>query len=167
MHPARLDDDHLLRECDLERLRRSGPGGQRRNKVETGVRLRHRPTGLVGEATESRSAEVNRHAALRRLRIDLAIAVRRPAAAQPSELWRQRIRGRLLSVNPDHADVPALIAEALDWLAARDWQAALAAEELGVSTSQLVRFLSAVPAALAQLNAARADRGLRPLRPTA
>ena len=48
-HPASLDDDRLLAECDQSFLRRSGPGGQNRNKVETAVVLRHRPTGLIAE----------------------------------------------------------------------------------------------------------------------
>ena len=77
-HPASLADEILLRDCGVERLRRSGPGGQRRNKVETGVRVRHLRTGLVGEASESRSAETNRTAAVWRLRMQLALHERRP-----------------------------------------------------------------------------------------
>ena len=52
-HPSGLDDARLLADCDQTFLRRSGPGGQNRNKVETAVVLRHRPTGLVAEANEA------------------------------------------------------------------------------------------------------------------
>ena len=37
IHPAALPFDALLKECEVRRLRRSGPGGQHRNKVETAV----------------------------------------------------------------------------------------------------------------------------------
>lgn len=49
-------------------IRGSGPGGQHRNKTSTGVRLTHRASGAVGEATDSRSQSDNRTAAFQRLR---------------------------------------------------------------------------------------------------
>ena len=45
IHPAALDPDVLAGECEFRATRRSGPGGQNRNKVETAVILTHRPTG--------------------------------------------------------------------------------------------------------------------------
>ena len=49
-------------------IRGSGPGGQHRNKTSTGVRLVHRASGAVGEATDSKSQAENRVAAFQRLR---------------------------------------------------------------------------------------------------
>jgi protein subunit release factor B len=61
------DRESLERDCELEFFVAGGPGGQHRNKVETGVRLRHRPTGLVITATERRSQHANREAAYERM----------------------------------------------------------------------------------------------------
>lgn len=65
---AALSDDALLLECEESFFIASGPGGQHRNKTETGVRLTHTPTGLTITATERRSQLQNRGAALDRLR---------------------------------------------------------------------------------------------------
>ena len=61
------DRESLERDCDVEFFIASGPGGQHRNKVETGVRLTHRPTGLVVTATERRSRTANIEAAFERM----------------------------------------------------------------------------------------------------
>jgi protein subunit release factor B len=61
------DRESLERDCDVEFFVAGGPGGQHRNKVETGVRLTHRPSGLVVTATERRSQSANREAAFDRM----------------------------------------------------------------------------------------------------
>jgi protein subunit release factor B len=61
----------LERDCDLEFFIASGPGGQHRNKVESGVRLVHRPTGITVTATERRSQHANREAAFERMQTRL------------------------------------------------------------------------------------------------
>ncbi|HYH96124.1 peptide chain release factor-like protein [Hyalangium sp.] len=63
-----LDDEALLKTCDVEYFIASGPGGQHRNKTESGVRLHHPPTELSVSATERRSQIQNKGVALERLR---------------------------------------------------------------------------------------------------
>lgn len=61
------DRASLEHDCDLAFFIASGPGGQRRNKVETGVRLIHRPTGVRVTATERHSRQANREAVFTRM----------------------------------------------------------------------------------------------------
>jgi len=77
-----LPDETLAHECEVDVYRASGPGGQHRNKVSSAVRLRHRATGLIVTATESRSQHENRARALRRLRRAIALHVRTPIDPQ-------------------------------------------------------------------------------------
>jgi hypothetical protein len=164
-HPAAAAADQLLAQCDVQFLRRSGPGGQNRNKVSTAVVLIHRPTGVRAEASERRSQAENRAVALRRLRVNLALEVRtsRDAGGGPSPLWKSRTGGGRIAVSPTHDDFPALLAEALDVLASHDFDPHKAGETLGCSASQLVKLLKKTPRALAQMNQSRSQHGLHPL----
>ena len=87
--------ERLARQCRLEFYRASGPGGQRRNKAETAVRVIHLSTGVRAHASERRSQAQNRIEALRRLAARLEsrsrrrkprIPTRKPSAAREREL---------------------------------------------------------------------------------
>jgi len=167
LHPAALSDESLLKQCTLEFGRTAGPGGQHRNKVETAVTITHAPSGVHGSAGERRKQYENRLMALRRLRINLALAVRIPVHRekhQPSELWRSRRAGEKMSVNPAHKDYPSLLAEALDVIVARGFDVAGAAGLLGITMSQLARLVRHEKHAFAMVNEGRTKRGLPALK---
>src|ERR1700733_2387723 len=71
-----LADEALLKQCEVDTYRASGPGGQKRNKTSSAVRLRHLPSGLIVIAEESRSQHENKAKALRRLRQALFLQLR-------------------------------------------------------------------------------------------
>src|SRR5437879_9640374 len=79
---TRLTDDQLLEQCAVDTYRASGPGGQKRNKTSSAVRLRHTPSALIVIAEESRSQHENRARALRRLREALYLKLRVPLTPQ-------------------------------------------------------------------------------------
>src|SRR2546425_3023514 len=87
-----LTDSQLLAQCEVDTYRASGPGGQKRNKTSSAVRLRHAPTGLIVIAEESRSQHENRAKALRRLRKALYLELREPVVADHPD-WHGVLNG--------------------------------------------------------------------------
>jgi hypothetical protein len=164
-----LSDSDLQAQCDVETFRVSGPGGQHRNRRDTAVRMRHRPTGVVAQAYEQRSQRVNRQRALKRLRERIALDVRQPVGPlgryEPTLLLVRLVRaegGRGIGArNPEYW--PA-VQQLLDLFAAMDCAVAETAARLGVSTGALSRVLLANPALMRTVNVLRTERKLRPLR---
>src|SRR5216684_4716125 len=87
-----LTDAQLLAQCAVDTYRASGPGGQKRNKTSSAVRLRHLPSGLIVIAEESRSQHENRARGLRRMRQALYLKLREPLS--PGERTPERLLAR-------------------------------------------------------------------------
>lgn len=168
-----LTDAQLLAQCEVDTYRASGPGGQKRNKTSSAVRLRHPPSGLIVIAEESRSQHENRARALRRLRQAFFLKIRddlgpaaQVAAALPGHpdftLFRNH-GGRLQLGRKDLRFWPA-VGVVLDVLQARQGRVSEAAELLGISTANLVDFLLVDPKVWEQANHLRIRCGLKPLK---
>jgi protein subunit release factor B len=82
-------------DVEISYFRAGGPGGQHRNKTETGVRIKHVPTGIVVVATERRSRRQNLEAALERLEERLAALHRKPKPRRPTRPTRASVERRL------------------------------------------------------------------------
>lgn len=168
-HPALLlSDGALLAECDVRSVRGSGPGGQKRNKTESAVRIRHRPTGVTAVAEESRSQSENRRRALRRLREAVALRVRIPVAMgsfEPPAVWLSSIdaAGRL-HLHERNPAYPIVVATVLDVLHANTGRLHETAETLRIRPNQLTRFLAKHPRLWQAANRLRTQHGHRPLK---
>ncbi len=88
-------DEELLTECDVTTFMASGPGGQHRNRTESAVRLRHRPSGIVVIGRRERSQHRNRAEALARLRERVAALLVRPTPRRPTRASAASRRKRL------------------------------------------------------------------------
>src|SRR5262249_35857733 len=147
---SRLSEDQLLAQCEVDTYRASGPGGQKRNKTSSAVRLRHTPTGLIVIAEESRSQHENKAKGLKRLWRELFLPLRDEShgdpptaeaiAAHPDYAPARGGDGRLHLSAKDPRFWPA-VGVVLDVLAAAEARVADAAGLLGISTGNLIDFL--------------------------
>lgn len=163
-------DDALIAQCEVDRYRASGPGGQHRNKTESAVRLRHKLTGVTAIGEDSRSQAENKMHAVRRLRAAIALDVREPVALDgwtPSPRLAALVAGGTAPLGAKTRQTGgywAAIAELLDVLAAGGLEIGATAARLGVSTGALSKLLLHDDLVARTVNDLRRARGMRPLR---
>lgn len=169
---SNLTEAQLLAQCEVDTYRASGPGGQKRNKTSSAVRLRHTPTGLIVIAEESRSQHDNKAKALKRLSHALFLELRDPL---PSDLTPELVatlpdfapargadgRLHLSAKNPRFWPAVGVV---LDVLTAVEARVADAATLLGVSTGNLIDFLQTDPKVWQEANRLRTVFGQKALR---
>jgi hypothetical protein len=160
-----LTDEQLLAQCEVDTYRASGPGGQKRNKTSSAVRLRHPPSGLLVIAEESRSQHENRARALRRLRQALYLRLREPPdSAEMQALAAMRTAAGRLDIGRKDARLWPAVGLVLDVLAATEARVSDAAERLAISTGNLIDFLRQEPKVWEQANQLRQHFGHKPLK---
>ena len=163
-------DDALIGQCEVDRYRASGPGGQHRNKTESAVRLRHRLSGVTAIGEDSRSQAENKVHAVRRLRAAIALAVREPVALDgyaPSPRLAALVAGGTAPLGARTrltGDYWAAIAELLDLLVSGDLEIAATAQRLGITTGALSKLVLHDEQVARAVNDLRRARGMRSLR---
>lgn len=143
-----LDEPTFERQCEFHAYRSGGPGGQKRNKTSSAVRLTHLPTGVVAFSSDFRSQVENRRRALHRLRFKLAAEIRQPLDPRGYEPppWLNSLKQEgKLTTNPKNPGYARLAAHVLDVLEAAGARLSTAAALLGIPTSNLVRLIEAEP----------------------
>ena len=159
---AGLSDAVLLSQCEVDTYRASGPGGQKRNKTSSAVRLRHGPTGIIVIAEESRSQHANKAKAVVRLRQAFYLHWRNDCRAEAKPNIGND-DGRIDLRIKDPRFWPA-VGVALDVLTACAGQVSTVAERLGTTTANLVDFLQTEPKVWQEANRIRMEFGLKALK---
>ncbi len=143
--------DELLRACKVTGFQGSGPGGQFRNKTNSGVDLRLCEFNLAIKSCESRSASENKLHALHRMRLAIALSVRE--APKPREALK--FPGSMGHVQPSNELYPQFIADVLDIVSANGGDTREAARSFGLSPTALTKILHADKAVLAKVQGLR------------
>ena len=155
------EDKLLLGQCEIDTYRASGPGGQKRNKTSSAVRLRHLPSGLIAISEDSRSQHENKAWALRRLRRDICIKLREPSPdpfSLPENLAPFLSRTGI-HISPKNEHFFPLGALVLDLLEKHQGRVSAVAAILEISTAQTSDFLTSEKHLLDQANRIRRHFG--------
>ncbi len=170
-----LEPETLLKDCRQERFQASGPGGQKRNRVYSAIRLVHASTGIRAASSEAREAARNLGVALQKLRIEIALGAELPTPGDSEDASSSQEDGAgslILSgdprpafrskVSPSHVDFPRFVLQALHYLALAGGDPAPGARQLGVTPSAFIRFFKSDKRLWQKVQQIRREQGLPP-----
>ena len=172
------DPADMLKDCRVDTYKSSGPGGQRKNKVETAVRLVHNPSGVSAQGQQTRSQRQNKSLAMQNLRIHIACACRTPQDLEHLDMPEEiaecfKPKGKQakakdakarLTLAPGNRLFWPTAAFVLDVFDAAEGRLSDASDALGVSTANLAAFLRSHRNLLAAAQTIRQTNGHSPLR---
>lgn len=144
--------NELLKACKVSGFQGSGPGGQFRNKTNSGVGLKLSEFNLAIRSCESRSASENKVHALHRLRLAIALEIREA----PKSAEKLQFPGSQGHIQPSNERYPLFIADVLDIIAVNGGDTREAARAFGLTNSALSKILHADKAVLAKFQEIRA-----------
>jgi hypothetical protein len=130
-----LSEEQLSQIVEFDFFKRSGNGGQKRNKTSSAVRVRLKEFDISAEDCTERSQKLNRSKALQKLRHKIAMTVRQ----EPTEEI-------LAAVSPSNNRYPLFLAHLLDLLASVNYSFKECGLNLNLSSSQIEKLLRKDPA---------------------
>jgi hypothetical protein len=149
-----LSDEEFIKRCHIDFYKASGPGGQKKNKTESAVRLTLRDSTITASASEERQQSVNRSRAISRLRMQVAFELRETA-----KVWEGQ-----WDMNQKNPKYPQFIACLIDHLVKHSWKVSDAATNLSISTGKLIKILAKNDTLWQLVNQSRIKAGHKPLK---
>jgi hypothetical protein len=161
-----LTEQDFLKQCTFDPYAASGPGGQKRNRKYTAVRITHTPTGFSAVAEQSRSQHENRALACRRLKIVMALRMRAqlPGGWKLPKQLEPYFKPSVQKINPRNERYALFCAAMLDLLFQEQGSLSRVARVLGVSTGQCGKLFMVAKDLLSEANAIRESFGLKPIK---
>jgi len=135
----RLSDAELLKLCETQAYKGSGPGGQHRNKTNSGVKVKLINVGIESYSCDDRSSHINKILALKKLRLKIALQIREEPALQIPFAF-PGMDGR---ISADNKLYPEFIADVLDRIKAAGGDLGEAAKMWNLSKSALNKIILA------------------------
>ncbi len=137
-----LPDADLLKLCEISAYKGSGPGGQHRNKTNSGIKLKLRVESgerrvIEAYSCDDRSSHVNKQSALKKLRLKIALQIREEPAVQIPFSFP----GSNGKISPDNDLYPQFIADILDRIHFCKGDLSEAAKMWGLSKSALNKII--------------------------
>jgi hypothetical protein len=140
-----MEEKQFLKHCRTDTYAASGPGGQKRNRTYSAVRLTHVRTGISVIAEESRSQLENRIRAAKRLKKTIALSLRMDPSISELKIHEDIkvffTRGTAVHINQKNVLYPVFCATILDALLLAGGSMRDAAKILNISTGQINKLL--------------------------